>query len=294
MVSRDLNEIFDDCTRRMAAGQSIDECLRLYPEFAERLRPLLETSESLRLLRVPLPEIARDQRLVWERIEARMERPLRPSRRSRPPYQLLLAAALFMGLVALFALARPDLPPDEAPVLIVTTSPTQENTIIPTSSATMTATPTATPTPSVTPTTSPSPGVTPSATLEPSATFAPGCGAPLTAADAETRVLAIYPNTRIVSVNQETRFGDVLVWVVRTSHQLELVIDVACGNILTIDQLGSRGGQTTPAPTGVDRSSEGASTPVNNQGGGAAGNDDDDDDDDHDADDDDNDADADD
>jgi hypothetical protein len=40
-----LIEAFNDCVDRMNAGESIEACLRDYPEHAERLRQLLQTGE---------------------------------------------------------------------------------------------------------------------------------------------------------------------------------------------------------------------------------------------------------
>jgi hypothetical protein len=80
---------------------------------------------------------------------------------------------------------------------------------------------------------------TPTIPVLPTATFAPGCGAPLTEQDAINRVLEIYPNTTVTSVSEGVLFGGTLVWVVQTSHQIEVTIEVACGVILSIEQVGS-------------------------------------------------------
>ncbi|MCB9451243.1 MAG: PepSY domain-containing protein [Anaerolineaceae bacterium] len=48
-------------------------------------------------------------------------------------------------------------------------------------------------------------------------------------------VLAIYPNTSIVEIKLDSKFGGILVWEIKTSHGLELNIDAQTGVILTID-----------------------------------------------------------
>lgn len=118
----------------------------------------------------------------------------------------------------------------------------------PTATHSPTTTSTATNTATVTPSHTPRPSRTPSRTPSPTSTFAPGCGAPLTADAAIARVLEIYPNTTIIRVVQVTRFGGILVWEITTSHQIVITIDVACGNILTIE----RQNVSTPTISGND------------------------------------------
>jgi len=262
MASRDIIDIFEDCTQRIASGQSIEDCLRVYPEYAAQLRPLLETQASLRLLQFTQPEILEDQEVVWRQITTQLPLRLRRSRRNRPPYQLLLVAILFFGLAAaMFALTRPNLPPDEDPILIGTelkseapdpaqaVTPTAEITPLPSSTSTtqpLSPTMTTSVTTSNTPLPPNSPAPTsvptqtaaplPTVTVELTSTFAPGCGAPLTADDAISRVLEIYPNTTIISAKQVIKFSGTQVWEIQTSHRIEVNIDVACGYILTIEQ----------------------------------------------------------
>ncbi|MDY6911314.1 MAG: DUF4382 domain-containing protein [Chloroflexota bacterium] len=42
-MSNSLDIVLDECIDRMSRGQSLDECLTLYPEFAAELEPLLRT-----------------------------------------------------------------------------------------------------------------------------------------------------------------------------------------------------------------------------------------------------------
>ncbi len=155
---------------------------------------------------------------------------------------------------------RPSMSPTAMPTVSLTQSATVSptatitpsltstatTTVTPSTTATLTATPsttatrkptlTATITQTSTSTSTPTKTRTPSPTRTPTATFVPGCGAPLTEENAINSVLAIYPNTTIISTNKIIKFGDTLVWEIQTSHNIEVNIDVACGVILTIEQ----------------------------------------------------------
>jgi hypothetical protein len=43
MKDREFNNILDECLERMLAGETLESCLKLYPEQAAKLKPLLET-----------------------------------------------------------------------------------------------------------------------------------------------------------------------------------------------------------------------------------------------------------
>jgi hypothetical protein len=308
MIQRDLPEIFNDCINRMAAGWTVDECLSEYPADAARLRPMLEAGLQVRFMRLRQPELLEDQEIVWRRLvgEESYALPLPPSR-NRRGYRVLgqLMAAVFLLLLLVgatwFVLTRLILPPDvpiletltPTATLTVTGSPTVATTptITPSSTLTVTQTSTTTTTPSLTvtqtstttttpaPTQTPTPTATQTVTGTFTATLAPSptpsatgtfsaCGEPRTAQDAINAVLNIYPNTTITSVLQITKFGDTLVWEVKTSHGLIVNIDVACGTILTIEQPGSTTSVTsTPQPGtgGLPNSND------NNSGGGSGG-----------------------
>ncbi len=269
MAQQSLIDAFDDCMTRISGGASLEDCLLRYPTYANQLRPLLEASVALPQIRIPESELLEDQKLVWQQITKAM--PISsPKRRRRFPFGLLVAALLLIGLLAATGLflTRPQLPdednvitatihPTESPTALPSLSPTPMPTMSPTPSATITPSLTSSATISATPSTTatltatrkptltltltlthtststPTKTHTPSATRTPTATFAPGCGAPLTEEDAINRVLAIYPNTTIISTNQTIKFGDTLVWEIKTSHNIEVNIDVACGVILT-------------------------------------------------------------
>jgi hypothetical protein len=256
MMQQSLTDVFDDCINRLTAGQTVEECLRMYPAHAARLRPLLETGSTIRAMRVSQAELAQDKVLVWQHIEGAI--PYRrgaSGRGRRAVLQLLVAIFLLLLLLTAtwFVLTRPDLPPDDEPVIVpfvetdtptmtpsatrpaaqeaaltVTRTPSPSLTL--TAAASLTASPTAAATQTSTPTVRLTPTQPPTATSE--------CGAPLTDQDAVRRVLEIYPNTTVTSVTQQVKFGGTLVWEVQTSHGIEVNVEVACGAILTIEQAG--------------------------------------------------------
>lgn len=309
MAQISLLDAFNDCMERIASGQSLESCLSLYPGYAAQLRPLIEVALSVRQLQPPTAELREDQALVWEQITRTLPLPVR--RRRRSYYRLLLLAAvllfIFMLSATWFLFTRPDLPSDDRQVLetltptvspsptaipstfTLTPSPTLIVTATVTPSPTLTVTATVTPSPTLTvtttvsPTTTASPTPTQTVTLTatnapttaPTATFAPGCGAPLTQQDAANRVLAIYPNTTISSITQVVKFGGTLVWEVKTSHGIEVNIDVACGVILTIQQL------NPPATSGTDanvNNNNSNSAPSGSSGSSSSNSNDNDDD----------------
>jgi hypothetical protein len=57
-MNRDLDRILDECLDRLNSGQSPEECLRLYPEFAEELAPLLMTVGEVRARSAFMPSEA--------------------------------------------------------------------------------------------------------------------------------------------------------------------------------------------------------------------------------------------
>lgn len=168
MGSRDFYDIFNECVDRMAAGQSLEACLRLYPAEASRLRPLLEAGAQVRHMLPEAVEMRADQSSVWQHLEPQLARQRLNRRRNPGIGRLLLAAALLTGLLggAYFALSRPQQDTNLIEPL-VTTSPTHTDTATPTS----TFTPTLTPTPSATPSDTPSP--TPTDTSSPVPTALP-------------------------------------------------------------------------------------------------------------------------
>jgi hypothetical protein len=288
MAQPTLSEIFEECVQRLAAGESLERCLARYPAHADRLRPMLETVIALRKLPVPQAEVMQDQAIVWNTLQRRM-RAERPRHLARTHSMLRLYAALFTLILVMsatwFVLTRPDLPSDPIQIDPLTATRTPTPSPSPTVTPSLTVTPTAstTPTPSATrtltvtpmtptgtpsPTASATPTASPSATptLTPSATFAPGCGVPMTAAGAVGRVLEIYPNTTITSVMQMQRFGDRLVWEVRTAHGIVVTLDVGCGNVLTIERAGADAAPTSSGGSPNTNSPDGGTNPDSSGG----------------------------
>jgi RNA polymerase sigma-70 factor (ECF subfamily) len=56
---------YNNCVDRMAAGDSLESCLRAYPAYAERLRPLLQAGAAVRVLRPTPAELRQEQASVW-------------------------------------------------------------------------------------------------------------------------------------------------------------------------------------------------------------------------------------
>lgn len=269
MASSDLINIFEDCAQLIASGQSLEDCLNQYPAQAAHLRPLLEASDQIKALRITQAELAVDQAQVWQKIDANL-----PPRGNHPwRFSPFISILLFVvaALSLLWLAQRPSMSDDAkgsnplvaasststvtlTSTLTATATPTNSPTstltasATPTNSPTPTLTPTATVTSSPTPTKTPTTTYTPGATIRPSLTFAPGCNAPLTEEGAVHHVLEIYPNTTITHVAQTVKFDNTLVWEVRTSHGLEINIDVACGYVLTIERIVRNGDNISATP----------------------------------------------
>jgi hypothetical protein len=319
MAQPDFSDALNDSIDRLANGQSIEDCLNAWPGFAARLRPLLETGQDINALQLRADALVNERDLVWEMVQDRLDIPPTPGF-PRWMTTLLLVGLIGGALVLGIGIGRAGLP-SSLPFLVgATLTPTFTATFSPTPThthtatwtptftmtsteaitATWTASPTATetntasPTPTftatrtstLTPTVTASPTSTPPPTNmspSPTPTFAPGCGPPLSAEDAQSLVLEIYPNTTITSVEELTKFGDVLVWEIDTSHGIRLDIDVACGFILVIENVPAA--EATPEPANIpgvgnDIGSvgSGSSGGTDNSDGGGNDNDDDDDD----------------
>ena len=50
-----FDDILEDCLARIQAGASLADCLRIYPDQAAELSPLLETFLALQTVPIPLP-----------------------------------------------------------------------------------------------------------------------------------------------------------------------------------------------------------------------------------------------
>ncbi len=112
MVDQKLPEALNDCINRMAAGQTINECLPHYPQYADVLLPLLEVGTLVAETQANSLEVAVAQAHVRVRIRARVQsQPPRPARQSYSRL-VVLVASLLIVLSAVFGLAENSLPGD--------------------------------------------------------------------------------------------------------------------------------------------------------------------------------------
>lgn len=109
-----LVEAFNDCLEAVAAGASVDEALRRYPQFAADLRPMLEAGALVQRQLPPPGEV----NYARERVRARVEAAAARRRRPAPfAFQRLAQIAAALALVALAGLgmgvaAQPAIPGD--------------------------------------------------------------------------------------------------------------------------------------------------------------------------------------
>lgn len=175
MADKGLIDAFNDCIDRLARGDSVESCLRQYPEYAQRLRPMLETGIVLRRAQASHYEVERAQERVRSRVVEAMTASTRRSR-FHAPRLLTLAASLL--LVFVFVISGAVLLSNEMRLRGEPTafaSPIPPTTLAPTATETQAATEPATATATATPTMSPSPTAsgtpTPTSTLPPSPTI---------------------------------------------------------------------------------------------------------------------------
>ena len=111
MAEQGLRDAFYDCIDRMAAGQSIGDCLRFYPQYAAMLRPMLETGSLVERTQATSFEIAAAQARVRARVSERLYTPV-PVRRQSYGRLIVLAASLLIAFVAVLGAAENSLPGD--------------------------------------------------------------------------------------------------------------------------------------------------------------------------------------
>ncbi len=90
----------------------------------------------------------------------------------------------------------------------------------------------------------------------------------ITAQQAIDIVLAVYPTTAIRSIELTTRFGNTLVWEVKISNRITVIVDAMTGVILTIDRPGDDDNSNTNGNTN-DNSNDNS----DDNGGNGGGND---------------------
>jgi len=115
MAEIDLTNVFDDCVDRLARGQSLDDCLRRYPQYSSTLRPMLEAGLLVQRMRVHPTELVAAQTRVRNRYEDALRAP--PPKRTGFIRQFTYAiAAIFMiGFItfgSLTAVSQNSLPGD--------------------------------------------------------------------------------------------------------------------------------------------------------------------------------------
>jgi hypothetical protein len=117
-----LHEVLEICLEEIEQGADIDTVLFRYPEFADELRPILETSLGARNMAVPTPsaEVVRRNRakvlqqaarLREAKVKASSRRRWRVSLR-RAAVMLFVVAALFVGGTNLVRAASTTVPGD--------------------------------------------------------------------------------------------------------------------------------------------------------------------------------------
>ncbi|GAB4442102.1 MAG: hypothetical protein Kow00120_10900 [Anaerolineae bacterium] len=231
MAEQRLLDAFDECIDRLAAGASIDDCLRAYPQLAPALRAMLEAGLQVRRANPHPLEVARAR----SRVRARLEDHLAPPRQTHPWWlgqltwvSLLVVAAVAVGVI-LTTLRQDEMAGGASATPTATPTATQTTTATP--SATPTGTETSTPTPSVTaspamtatgtstPTGTPSPTRTPTATTPACAPYRPSGWVRYTIQSGDTlaSLAARYGTTvaEIMQVNCLVDAGNILEgWVI--------------------------------------------------------------------------------
>lgn len=148
MAERDLINAFNDCLYRIEQGETIDSCIAIYPNYAVRLRPLLETTELVKQARIDSMEILYVQDRMRARVSDAVRNKIRPRRSSTQRLNRIAALLTLLMLICLLAgifILRNE-PPMVVPIETITV--TETNTL--TASVTLTSSPTENPSPTVT------------------------------------------------------------------------------------------------------------------------------------------------
>lgn len=183
----DFAEVLNDCADRLASGQTINDCLRAYPEHAEQLFPLLQAAQLPRRARANPAEVNAARLQVSTVLDTLLEDfTIQPQPRIVSLRLLQTAAVLLfaIGVVILFSVLRGNnlptvyeipLSQTAVPALGNTESPTE--TTSPTSTTTSTVSPSSTPTQTLTATQT----ATQTMTVTPAPTSTPTASATSTA-----------------------------------------------------------------------------------------------------------------
>jgi len=115
MAELDLTNAFNDCIDRIAQGQSLDDCLRRYPQYASTLRPMLEAGRLVQRIQIQPADVLAAQTRVRRRFEDALRAP--PPKRTSPALRFVYALAAiliigFISVVSLSAVSQGSLPGD--------------------------------------------------------------------------------------------------------------------------------------------------------------------------------------
>lgn len=112
-IAPDLINAFDDCVTRLNAGQSVEMCLRAYPQYAAALRPMLEAGRAVARAMPPAAEVQAAQFRSRARVYAALSERRRPSIWARfGALAASLLLILFVGGGGAALLAQNSLPGD--------------------------------------------------------------------------------------------------------------------------------------------------------------------------------------
>ncbi|MBI5931100.1 MAG: hypothetical protein HY862_17455 [Chloroflexi bacterium] len=108
MPDRSLGAILNECIDRLAAGETIEDCLQAYPRHAAALRPMLEAGELVNRARVVGNDAVQAELRVRERLLRELEGPehdgrlsVLPRRQIRPLLQLVaIGLTVFLCLIS--------------------------------------------------------------------------------------------------------------------------------------------------------------------------------------------------
>jgi hypothetical protein len=165
MAERSLPDILNDCVDRLAAGQTIADCLLAYPGQAARLGSMLESGLIAARVVYPAGDVALAQERIWSRMEQAYNAPapVRPLRLPQRWVWAIAAAAALLVLAGVMLAAQNSRPgdplygvrvyiesifsggqPAPLPIATETAAPTATSTLPPTATATKTLTSTPT------------------------------------------------------------------------------------------------------------------------------------------------------
>jgi hypothetical protein len=103
MAERDLINAFDDCIERLNDGETLDACLRVYPQYANELRPMLMAGQIVQRARISPIEVQAAQARGRERlIFAMHQAPVQRRGNTIPFARLLTQAAAVVLILGLF------------------------------------------------------------------------------------------------------------------------------------------------------------------------------------------------